>query len=399
MKHNSLMVPRRASWCILAGAVLAATAQAGPVDTDSEHELVVYSVKRYGEWYDLSQTPPMEPRTLKWKDNLKLKPSTDPYQDFFKYLRPGAHIESAHFENEQVTVDQMVSEGEDHRDRGWSESDLVFFLGHNTQIKPQWINSIGSWEPVSGVLSHVIRPEGGGSFSVITRLLSGWQTAKIEPWTTWGTAADPYRYHRNTITDASLSNAYAIFYAHNPLTSVLIGEDFPRTGGMWETENYRTGGQDYRQNTNTLGPETEWVIAHGCNAVTVASENGQHPLELGVNAWRKSWSGLHMALGHYKPVNGYALPDLKPLAMSLRAGNNIKDAYFDAHTDSDSSFGHQSVIAASPVSCCSYEPAGLVCPTIGCGDYLSNDQWKANEMSDLEAGEYYFATEWVVEKL
>ncbi len=405
------MVWRRASWCLLAGAVFAATAHAGPVDTDSEHELVVYSLERYGPWTDLSTVPENPPVNWEamatyagWKSSIYLlddadipgvkqpfRDSRDPYLDFFATMRSDsggypAHSTSARFKDNEVTVDQMTTTAETSSDRGWSGSDLVFFYGHNTQLKPQ--------EP--GVSLDVWRRATRG-------FLNGWENVGID-WTTWGTAAEPYLYHRNVIDDASLSNAYAVFYAYNPLTSVLIGEDFPNTGAAWETENYKGGYDLYPWHTNTLGPETEWVIAHGCNAVTVATADGQSATPLGVNAWRKSWSGLHMVLGHYDSLSPMAEPDLGPFSASLRAGGSVKEAYFDVHKNhSNGGEARQSVIAASQSSCCNLVPVGepgtmvweLVCPPAGCGDdFIDSDQWTTNNKSDLAAGDFYFETEW-----
>ncbi|MBT3223443.1 MAG: hypothetical protein HN348_30595 [Proteobacteria bacterium] len=158
---------------------------------------------------------------------------------------------------------------------------------------------------------------------------------------------------------------------------------------------------DYKTNTNTLGPETEWVIGHGCNAVTVATKDGSQALSLGVHAWLKSWNGLHLVLGHYNGIDTSVEPDLKPFATSLKAGTPIKTAYFDAHKDDKNGEGHQAVIAASPQSCCNQEVVDgvstLVCPSTGCaGDFIHTDKWTANNQTDLQNGQYYFVTEWSV---
>ncbi len=378
------------------------------MDTGNERELVVYSIEFYGPWVDLSTMPANPPANWedflveeRWKHDIFLEDpglsdaqnemygaSRDPYRNFFGMMSSGsgaylADASSARFKNSAVTVDQMTTTAEDSSDRGWSGSDLVFFYGHNTQIQPQWPGSFHLWRRATR-----------GS-------LSGWENVAVNDWTAWGTATEPYLYHRNTIADASLSNAYAVFYAYNPITSVLIGEDFPNTGGVWETENYKGVYDPYREHTNTLGPETEWVIAHGCNAVTVATEDGQSAIPLGVHAWRKSWNGLHLALGHYNGLSTVEEPDLGPFSASLRAGDSVKDAYFDAHKYSGN--GHQAVIAASSDSCCQYAPVGepgnmiweLVCPAAGCGDdFMHSDRWTANNKADLAAGDYYFETEW-----
>jgi hypothetical protein len=295
---------------------------------------------------------------------------------------------SARYRNEEVTVDQMVSTGEGSSDRGWSGADLVFFFGHNTQIQPQIDSTFKYWVKVD----HVPKENGAGYYS-------GWDQRLIGDWQDWGTSQAPYAYHYETVDNASLSNAYAVFYAYNPITSVLIGKDFPRSGGTWLTEDYKGTTSPPRVNTNKLGPETEWVIAHGCNAVTVATIDGSAPLALGVNAWRKSWNGLHLVLGHYNGITTDTEPDLNEFAIALKAGDLVRDAYFDVHKDCYSGMGHQAVIESVRPSCCnfSHELGEWVCPASGCvGDYLSTDRWQPNHMQDIVANELAFVVEWVV---
>ncbi|MBT3218457.1 MAG: hypothetical protein HN348_05150 [Proteobacteria bacterium] len=361
-------------------------------DNDSERELVVYSIGNYGKLLDLGETPP---QLEDWKSHIVVKYEKNPYHDFFQSMAAKydhqkaylAHDSSARFQDEDVTVDQMVSTGETRQDRGWSGSDMVFFQGHNTQMQPQWHHSFSIWKRFA-------------LYNPITySMMTGWHGTGVNKWQEWGTSKEPYMYHRYEITDASLQNAYSVFYAWTPLTSVLIGKDFPRTGGTWETENQKDGA--IKTNTNTLGPETEWVIGHGCNAVTVAYPHGEYPTPLGVNAWRKSWNGLHLVLGHYDGIDVATEPDLNPFATSLKAGATVKDAYFDAHKDYYNGQGHQAVIGTSSKSCCSEIHLNgmpiLACPTVGCGgSHIEKDTWTKNNMSDPSYGQYYFVTEWAV---
>lgn len=221
-----------------------------------EHELVVYSLKNYGAYAGQA-----------WKVAIETTPGQDPYQDFWSSMyncsgNECAHTYSARYENSAVTVNQMATNQETQTDRGWSGSDFVVFYGHNTMIKPQWSESFHIWRYNSEFFT--------------------WYQSTLTDWIAWGTTSEKYEYHRSWVSDASLTNPYAVFYGHNPFTSILIGKDFPNAGS-WETENtWDQTTADTRD--NHFSGEVEWIIANGCNAVTVANPDGSASLGLGVNA-------------------------------------------------------------------------------------------------------------------
>lgn len=350
--------------------------------SNTEHELAVYSLTQYGTY--LSQA---------WKGSIPAASRMNPYEDFYELLMDNcttsecAHTSSARFQNSAVTVNQMTSTAGTTSDRGWSSSDLVFFYGHNTQIQPQWESDISAWHYNSE--------------------FGQWYQTYYSDWRSWGTASNPYEYHRYTIGNASLSNAFSVFYAYNPFTSVLIGQDFSASG-TWYTENtWNQGVAD--SHTSTLNTELEWVIANGCNAVSVADPWG-HSLPLAKNAWSKSWTGTHMVLGHYATTITAYLPHLDDFAQWLMEGDLLKEAYWQAHWWQDRynplgsyesdwpGYAQPSAIGRAPTSCC-YSWNGFVfCPTQGCtGDYFSSDKWHPNSMSDLTTN-FYYATSWRTRK-
>jgi len=296
-----------------------------------------------------------------------------------------------------VTVNSMINDGVDD----WEDADMVFFYGHNAMIKPQWSNEdFTRWYPYYN-----------------GDILVGWCRTTSD-WINWGTTSDPYYYHwvGYTQTDASLTNPYAIFYAYNPLTSVLIGKDYSYTNN-WYTENtYNQSGSD--SHSGKLDGDTEWIIAHGCQAVTTAKAQNNDwgptpdPIvsnSLGVNAWKKTWDNLHIVLGHYYETTTNCEPLLgddgspsvsNDFASLLKAGDEIKDAYFDIHTCSSSSFPAKyqpSAIALSSQSCCTNTQVGNywihLCPSEGCtNSYMNAETW-TSPMSDL-TGTSYYATSW-----
>jgi hypothetical protein len=152
---------------------------------------------------------------------------------------------------------------------------------------------------------------------------------------------------------------------------------------------------------------------------TAKAENGFWPTDpivscdLGVNAWKKTWSNLHMVLGHYYLSEASCMPALgddgdpaepDDFASMLKAGDTVKDAYFDIHgftgtfcnNLSNPAFSQPSAIAISPTSCCIPKAGGgLYCPQGGCeGDYMNSETW-TSLMADL-ATRWYFTTAWRV---
>jgi len=347
----------------LAGLVLAGDADAG--SNNVEHELVVYSLKTYGTYAGQN-----------WKSTINTAFTyMDPYQDFWStiYNCTGtecAHTNSARYQNSQVTVNQMATEISTQTDRGWDGSDFVVFYGHNTMIQPQWQDSFDLWRYNSEFFT--------------------WYHYYLNDWSAWGTNTEKYQYHQSPVTDASLTNAFAVFYGTNPFTSILIGKDFPKIGN-WNTENtWNQSTADTRDNHFT--GEVEWIIANGCNAVTVANPEGTSGLSLGVNAWSKSWDGLHMVLGHYYSTDVGRLPNLNAYAGDLKSGGLVQAAYFDRHScpyDDEEPAGYcqPSAIEIRP---------GLLCYPLPCQPhYMNSDKWHPNEMADVTS-DYRYLTKWKV---
>ncbi len=185
---------------------------------------------------------------------------------------------------------------------------------------------------------------------------------------------------------------------------MLVGKDFSKSG-TWYSENTWNGSAS--AHTNTLNTEVEWVIANGCNAVSVADPWG-NSLALAKNAWSKSWTGTHMVLGHYAVIDTGKLPYLDTFAGALMNGDFVAPAYFDAHpftvpydpegtNEADwPGYAQPSAVERAPTSCCFWLNRYQMCPTQGCsGDYFTSDRWEPNNMADLtNALYYYYATTW-----
>ncbi|MGA1864563.1 MAG: DUF6345 domain-containing protein [bacterium] len=357
-----------------------------------EHEIMVYSLEEYGQFYDC-----IDNQTVNWKGSVYVTDARDPYYDFWNEMNCSGpecmHVNSIRRRNNEVTVNNMVAPHD-----AWSDADLVFFYGHNTQIQPQrFYSSFSLWRPAIQCSLPT-----WGTYGYCWQC---WTQVTLPDWQVWGTSDEPYRYHTDLISDASLTNAYAVFYAYNPLTSVLIGKDF--TGGTWHTENtYNQSSAD--AHSGKLGDDdTEWIIAHGCNAVTVADYNSSGDvvgIPLGVKAWKKSWSRLHTVMGHYYSTYTSMEPDLNVFAAALKAGDVIKDAYFDAHNGignpSNPALGQPAAISKSRISCCiswgGYWPL-IYCPPSGCSrDYMHSETWTDPMPDNISNNKFYYITSWRV---
>ena len=409
------------------------------------HELMVYSIEYYGQHPDSSVGGILR----NWKTDIPFyNVKKNPYVTFWDYMYTycsnqsfcAKKDDSVRRLNNLVTVDSMVS-----MDNGWQDADMVFFFGHNVQIAPQnsphmeHDHNFGIWLPDNGT----------------------WHTGAIGgfdgdfDFNDWGTSNEPYRYHRNLVDDASYSNAYAVFYAYNPLTSVLIGEDF--SSGYWYTENiWNQSIQD--PHFGELAHDTEWIIAHGCSGVQTASyyhygaiddctrnsdcavinaidtchgEVGDLPplpplnpqpdyvsgnviddgvchrpvsSYLGVHAWDKSWGRLHTVLGHWAGTTTQNEPRLDAFASALMADNAVvKDAYFDVHTNLNiknwminrygRGWAQPAAISVSMYDCCYWDGIFFICPTGGCsGDYMNSETWNSPMSDDIVTDLHYYST-------
>jgi hypothetical protein len=349
---------------------------------NADHRLMVYSIQTYGTYYD-----DCDGDNKAWKGDIPLQSFQDPYGDFWNYIMLNCHTDAcAHSQsirrlNSEVTTTSMA--GSD----GWHDADMVFFFGHNTMIQPQWSHSFPIWH-------H----ESYGYYDE-------WCADTVN-WVDWGTPAEPYTYHRHEVHDAAVDNAYAVYYAYEPFTSILIGQDFVE--GTWlNEETWNQVLPDVYQGALGSG-DTEWIIGHGCNTATVAMyQNGSSadpivPTELGVSAWSRSWDRLHMVLGHYLSTYTTLEPGLTMFALDLRGGDVIRDAYFDAHTTGytyDPAMGMPSAISLSPNGCCAMTENGLECPADGCQlmpTYMEDETWTQPFGAPTTPVDqhYYFVTSW-----
>lgn len=394
--HTNKLAVVMAATLVVMAASIGADALAGG-GSNYDHELLVYAIEDYGNLTDYCTSTSGD-----WKPDIYASEEKNPYDYFWSEMYTNcsttacAHTSSVRRYNSAVTVNNMVG--------SWRTGDMVFFYGHNAMIEPQWSHpGFGWWQP-----------------DYIGDIVVGW-CQEEDDWLGWGTDDAPYYYHYGTIDDASLSNAGAVFYAYNPLTSVLPGFDFI-DGTTWYYENTKNGSAS-SWNVPLSGGELEWIVADGCQAVTTAkAQNGtwtsSDPIvsnSLGVNAWSKSWGLLHMVLGHYYtsnvscvPTLGHSTTNVYDFASMLKGGDEIKAAYFDLHgsesyyngtaCNSTSSPGkyQPSAIARSSTSCCTWNGFMFVCPTGGCSNsYMNAETWTGTPMADISSS-YYYATAWRV---
>lgn len=350
------------------------------------HELAVYSIENYEKELDL-----LSSGRKQWKDPVDISWSQDPAGSFWDRLYSNCSTsecamadESYKYEDEDVTVNNMLN--------GWSKADMVVFWGHNTQITPQKKKSFTIWRP------YMVGPS----------TQAGWYQKTIPDYRVWGTDDEPYRYHRNLIDYASYYNPGAVFYGYNSMTSVLMGFDF-REDQYWYTENtWNQSNAD--QHYGSLGSDTEWIIAHGCNAVQVAKlkNNGvscsDHDdcdddeacvankcsyygtSDLGVNAWKKSWGHLHTVLGHYAVANTASVPNLGTFANYLKSGQKIKDAYFAIHTADISQYSH----AVKTLYGRGHSQPAAISVASGGTDYKENETWTDPMSDNIVDGNHIF---------
>jgi hypothetical protein len=83
--------------------------------------------------------------------------------------------------------------------------------------------------------------------------------------------------------------------------------------------------------------DLEWLILYGCQAVIVADSDGTTYHPMGVEAFRRTWDGFHIIMGHYISYFTCSLVDLSHFADGLRAGVPVQAAYFLTAPDLNSS--------------------------------------------------------------
>jgi len=334
---------------------LCASTAAFATSSNRNHELGVYSLYHYGFAAD----------GTRWKGSVPGNVSEDPAQLFWEIMTSGASSEYAHSTsrrrvNEQVNIHTILPiVGDGWKD--WDQFDMVFFYGHNNFITPPhptgthsfWSNTSGAWDHVSG------------SF------------------TDWGTPALPYEYYHEDITIGPEAPA-GVVYLHEPYTSILLGYHF-KEGTDW---GYQTTAQDMPDGNSpgTMGSQTftsglgtndlEWLILHGCQSVITSNETygaisaGTEFLRLAVRAYRGTYDGFHIILGHYRSRHTGVLGDLVPFADNLLAGMPVQSAYF--LTDVSLS---QTASAVSAECVPGSTPDGSILTEIIENGYMNNDTW------------------------
>ncbi len=268
-----------------------------------DYKLGVYSLSTYGTY-----------NTEEWKVKVFPGWNNDPYGLFWhlmvewsqnNYIRE----HSVRCLNQEVNIYTIfpVPGSLAH----WNQFDMMFFFGHNNMVTPPhncyveeafWTNNYGVWEKISG------------------------------NWCDWGTWKLPYEY---LYTDFPIGSGYpgAVVYLWEPFTSVLLGyhyrTDVPYT--IQKTAQDEAGGNTPGTTVDLeggLGGTLKWLIFHGCQAVIVTDKDGSKFLPIGIKAFRRTWAGFHLILGHYKSYPLTDLGDLQWFADALKAGMPVQAAYF-----------------------------------------------------------------------
>ncbi len=349
----------------LAALAVCSVSSAGP-GSNYEHEIMIYSIENYGILDDI-----LVPGTqdIPWKPTIDVSNSQNPAVDFWDRIYTNclwgdscAYTYSYARKDSLVTVDRMCNDG----GNDFNDADMVIFHGHNSHLTGSYSHSLDGWRP----------------FWLGTNW--EWYQDEIADVMYWGTSSDTYYYSwPEMITNASSSNPYAVFYAHNPITSILIGNDY--IDGNWTTHNTPTSsGETHSGRLGTPDGEVEWFIANGCNAVPVArSDANQTDVwsdPRGKNIWSKVWYRMHLVMGHYYGAYTSQLINFYTFAYRMKAGYPLKDAYFDLHNSDDLAMGQPSAISAvSRDECCVWQEfsqtwyCGPSCVT----KYMTQDEWDA----------------------
>ncbi len=315
---------------VVAGVAVPSLALAS--STNGENELKVYSLENYGYVWDAqAQT------NKRWKPSVPVSGTRDAYDTFYPEMynctsNNCAYSTSTRYKDSGVYVSRMHSE--------MNAADMVFFYGHNISMR-EW-NDDGEnftvWVPFNTSTGNAQKGY-TGSWTDISLC----ETCTYDIFD-WGTSVIPYYYHEigTASGESGLQNApwtspaYSVFYGYNPLTSVLVGQDYKT--GTWYTEN-TVGQSTPTARSGQLGSsDLEFFVANGCEAVPVAHYSNHYPGSSVVlsdqarQAWQPSWRKLHMALGHYYLTTTGCVPNLKDFADDLKAGDGVARAYFDAHS-------------------------------------------------------------------
>jgi hypothetical protein len=323
--------------------------------TNWGHEIQLFNIENYGMETDKSTAYPFT--EIEWKssyagyyDNAYQQV---PYRGFWETIHVNCTTSSCssqysdHWKDSEVTVDRMVNNGVND----FKDADMVVFHGHNKHIVPNYhTGDFWGWRPFRYPGSPAI---------------NGWQSIDAANFdeNNWGTSSEPYYYnYPDVVTNADTSPA-AVFYAYNPMTSVLMGRHF--VDGTWNAYNEWQCVYDpvscNAGHSGKMNGDTEWFIANGCSAVPVAQVSGNSIVSdsLGAQIWSKVWGRLHLVLGHYTATYATDVPNMVNFAYFIKNSVPVKDAYFDSHYLSTATgSGLPSAITANSYDDC--------CGTFGC---------------------------------
>ena len=281
-----------------------------PMSNNPNHELGVYSLYEYGNQWKSPVSP---------YDNLGDLAGyhADPAGAFWDIMSGLATDKYAHQESKRIINQQMtyhtVFPVQGSSAKNWDEFDMVFFYGHNNMITVKddtdkaevWTNKSGSWE----------KDKSGKRYF------------------DWGTTNLPYEYYPKDVV-TGVSHPGAVVYLYEPHTSALLGYHFQPS----QLSTYQLKAQDKPDEnspgttgtfTSGLGTnDLDWLILHGCQAVIVANRQGSQYDNMGVEAYKKTYDGFHIILGHYRSYTVGYLTDLSSFAFDLLAGMPVQAAYF-----------------------------------------------------------------------
>jgi hypothetical protein len=306
---------------------------------NADHQLKVFDIQRYGQEVDQFQGV-----SIDWKDEISTSAPLDAFGTFWSDMFNCTSSACADASSSLTTTSHVDVNSLTGLNHG---ADMDFFYGHNISIQ-QWNHEAEAFELWMPYDSSTGKPVFGvtnlwGYICTTGTACTAARQSTLD-WTNWGTSQIPYYYHgKNTafnqtgIQDATITHPYSVFYAYNPLTSMITNQDY--VPGTWLTENSQNTGAPPDSHVDQLGNgDAEFIIANGCQAVPAAGYTNHTPgnsVTISSQArdeWKPSWRGLHLVVGHYIITTTDCLPNMNTFANELKAGDGVLRAYFDAHT-------------------------------------------------------------------
>ncbi len=323
--------------------------------TNPNNKVGIYDIRYYGQQYDAASRG-----WYNWKDSIPVSDTSMQAQTLFDSFNCSdtnicGYNTSFRLYDNNVTVSNMCTYPGTYNA---SQASLLFFYGHN--LSPKVYDALAgafpSWYPYGTVSSY--------PYSVWGPINGSWQQASLcsgYPGQTtgcyrtifdWATTYTPYYYHWTNgqtgqygIRDASWGGTnYSVFYAYNPLTSMLVGKDwtslswpFANTVGQTSPTGYGLGGLG----TSAFGSNspTNFFVGNGCEALPVVgwvdhypTANGAIWIDEGIRTWKSSWgSNLHAVMGHTEETSTGELPSMYIFYYYMAMGLGVIEGYFMAH--------------------------------------------------------------------